>query len=200
MKIIGLTGPSGSGKGTAARILETHGVPTIDTDEVYRKILIPPSPCLNELKATFGSGVIKVDGTLDRKALAAIVFADRDSLSLLNKVTHKYILERTKKRIAYRRRCGAPAVTVDAPALFEAGFENHCDFVIAVIAERDSRIERIMQRDGLDRTAAQRRIDGQPPDEFYTRRSDYVIRNDGSSEELEAAVLDILRREKIKLT
>lgn len=199
MKIIGLTGPSGSGKGTAARILELHGIPTIDTDGVYRKILIPPSNCLDELKDTFGKEVIGADGTLDRKALAAVVFSDREKLSLLNSVTHKYILERTKKRIAYRRRCGAPAVTVDAPALFESGFEVYCDFVVAVIAERDARVARIMQRDGLERAAAQRRVDGQLPDQFYTSRSKYIIRNDGSSEQLEEAVLDILRSERIPL-
>lgn len=197
MKIIGLTGPSGSGKGTAAHLLEKHGVPTIDTDGVYRKILIPPSMCLDELRSAFGVEVIQPDGTLDRKALAALVFTDKEKLSLLNSITHKYILERTKKRIAYRRRCGAPAVTVDAPALFEAGFDSSCDFVIAVIADRTSRVERIMQRDGIDREAAQRRVSGQYPDEFYTSRSNYVIKNDGTSEELEQAVLEILRSEKI---
>jgi dephospho-CoA kinase len=197
VKVIGLTGPSGSGKGTAGLLLKKHGIPTIDTDRLYRKILIPPSPCLDEIRANFGDSVIRPDGTLDRKALAAIVFSDKAKLSLLNSVTHKYILARVKKRIAYRARRGAGAVIVDAPALFESGFDAKCDFTITITAGRESRIRRIMQRDGLDRAAAERRIDGQPPEDFYTSRSDYTIRNDGSSEELEAALLEIMRREGI---
>ncbi len=197
MKIIGLTGPSGSGKGTAAGLLEKHGIPTIDTDAVYRKLLIPPSLCLDELKLAFGPSVIRTDGTLDRKALAAIVFADREKLTLLNSVTHKYILARINKRIAYRRRSGSGAVTVDAPALFESGFDERCDFIIAVIAPRESRVGRIMQRDGLDRSAAERRIDGQPPENFYTSRADYTVINDGTSDELEAELISVLRRERI---
>ena len=78
---------------------------------------------------------------------------------------------------------------VDAPALFESGFDKKCDITITITASRKSRIERIMQRDRLDRAAAERRIDGQPPEEFYTSRADYAIRNDGSPEELEAALL-----------
>lgn len=197
MKIIGLTGPSGSGKGTAAGLLEKHGIPTIDTDAVYRKILIPPSMCLDELRAAYGPSIIRPDGTLDRKALAAVVFADREKLALLNSITHKYILARTNKRISYRRRRGSAAVTVDAPALFESGFDEKCDFIIAVTANRDSRTTRIMQRDGLDRAAAERRINGQPPEEFYTSRADYTVENDGTSEELEKKLVGILRREGV---
>ncbi|HHT54827.1 MAG TPA: dephospho-CoA kinase [Clostridiales bacterium] len=193
MKIIGITGPSGSGKGTAGLLLQKYGIPTIDTDKLYRKILIPPSPCLDELRATFGDSIIRADGTLDRKALAAIVFTDKTKLSLLNSVTHKYILARVKKRIAYRTRRGERAVIVDAPALFESGFDKKCDITITITASRKSRIERIMQRDRLDRAAAERRIDGQPPEEFYTSRADYAISNDGSPEELEAALLSVLR-------
>ena len=193
MKIIGITGPSGSGKGTAGLLLQKYGIPTIDTDKLYRKILITPSPCLDELRATFGDSIIRADGTLDRKALAAIVFTDKTKLSLLNSVTHKYILARVKKRIAYRTRRGERAVIVDAPALFESGFDKKCDITITITASRKSRIERIMQRDRLDRAAAERRIDGQPPEEFYTSRADYAISNDGSPEELEAALLSVLR-------
>ncbi len=199
MKIIGLTGPSGSGKGTAALLLLKHNIPSIDTDKVYRKILIPPSQCLDELREAFGPEVIRPDGTLDRRALASVVFADREMLALLNSVTHKYILARTQKRIAYRRRTGREAVIVDAPALFEAGFDQKCDFVVTVTASREARIERIMQRDGFDRAATERRIDGQPPEDFYTSRSDYTVANNGTLDELEAALLEVLRREKIIL-
>ena len=148
MKVIGLTGPSGR-QGHSRAFTQKHGIPAIDTDRLYRKILIPPSPCLDDLKATFGDSIIRPDGTLDRKALAAIVFSDKAKLSLLNSVTHKYILARVKKRIAYRARRGERAVIVDAPALFESGFDAKCDITITITAGRSRELRASCSATGL---------------------------------------------------
>ena len=94
MTVIGLTGPSGSGKGKIAEILSEFGVRHIDADAVYHNILIPPSECLDELVEEFGYSILNAGGRLDRRALASVVFGEsnRDKLERLNKITHKYVL------------------------------------------------------------------------------------------------------------
>ena len=197
MKIIGLTGPSGSGKGTIAKILKKYNIPTVDTDLVYRKLLIPPSECLNELQKNFGDSIIREDKTLDRPKLAAIVFSDPEKLKLLNSITHKYILARTSQRINYRRKRGYRAITIDAPALFESGFDAKCDFIITVTADRNTRVSRIMARDKIERVAAEKRIDAQPPIDFYTSRSKYTIENNGDLNALTDSIIKIIGLEEL---
>ena len=98
MKVLGLTGPTGAGKGTVAAVFaELYGIPSIDTDAVYHELLIPPSPCLDELVTAFGAEILRRDGTLDRPALSRIVFSDLsgEKQKLLNGITHKYVLDET---------------------------------------------------------------------------------------------------------
>ena len=197
LKIIGLTGPSGSGKGYVCKILAAHGIPSVDTDAVYHALLCPPSACLDELRSTFGDGVITAEGTLNRRALAAIVFSDKHRLAQLNAVTHKYILARTDVLLEDFRRQGASAAVVDAPALFESGYDAHCDFVIAVTADRSVRLGRIMARDGLTEGTASHRIDGQPTDDFYTSRAKYTVQNNGDNDKLAVELRRIMSQENI---
>ena len=99
MFIFGLTGPSGAGKGTITELFAKYKVYSVDTDAVYHRLLIPPSACLDELTARFGTGVLSPDGSLNRQALAAVVFSDDNALADLNAITHKYILARTKEAL-----------------------------------------------------------------------------------------------------
>ena len=176
---IGLTGPSGAGKGTVAMLFARFGVPSVDTDAVYHELLLPPSACLDELAGTFGKGILAADGSLNRSALAALVF-DPDHprrLTTLNQITHRYILERTRELCAGYEKAGMAAVLIDAPVLFESGFDKECDRTLAVLAAPSIRLARIMSRDGLDKAAAEARMDAQPSDDFYTERSDAVLYN-----------------------
>ncbi len=195
MLIIGLTGPSGAGKGTVASLFARHGVPSIDTDAVYHELLIPPSPCLDELGERFGEGILCPDGcTLSRAALAAIVFAPGHEAELrdLNTITHRHVLGEVRAILAVNRAADVPAVLVDAPQLFESGFDRECDRILSVLASRELRLARIMERDGLTRERAEARLDAQKSDEFFLERSDAVIVNDGAPELLEAEVLRLL--------
>ena len=196
MLTIGLTGPSGAGKGTVASLFAAHGVPSIDTDKVYHDLLIPPSACLDELSARFGTGILTPDGMLNRGALAAIVFAEGHGTDLadLNTITHLHILAKTREMLAAYAAQGVPAVLVDAPQLFESGFDAECGFILSVLAPYEVRLARIMARDGLDEARAKARLAASHEDGFFTERSDAVIFNDGDIPALEDDVRRLLTR------
>lgn len=115
--IIGLTGPTGAGKGVVSGICRRWGIPSIDTDAVYHALLEPPSACFDGLVASFGTGICNPDGTLNRPALSAIVFAPgaSDKLELLNRITHGFVLDKVRTLCRAQEEAGAPAVLVDAP-------------------------------------------------------------------------------------
>lgn len=193
MKIIGLTGPSGSGKSLFCELFSNRGVKTIDADEVYHSLLVPPSPCLDKLEKRFGSGIIRSDGTLDREALAAIVFAPgaKCELEALNEITLVTVIEKIKSMISELDPV-TPAVVVDAPTLFESGFDRDCDLTVALIADRETRLARIIERDGIERSKAEARVNAQRSDGFYLENCDIVIYNDENIENLEAAAEKVL--------
>ena len=179
--ILGLTGPSGAGKGVVAQHLrDAHGFAWIDTDAVYHDLTSSPSACLDELRAAFGDGVIK-DGALHRPALAAIVFSPdaKDKLELLNRITHKHVLAVTEQRIEQARHDGATGAIIDAPLLFESGADATCTHTLAVLADKETRLARIMARDNLSAEAAQKRLDAQKTDDYYCERADFIIKNNG---------------------
>ena len=194
MKVIGLTGPSGVGKGWVCKQLEQFNIPAIDTDAVYHSLLLPPSPCLDELVMTFGQQILN-DGNLDRSALASIVFSDPQKLKCLNSITHKYILARTDVLLDMYRQRGHKAAIVDAPALFESGYDANCDLVITVLADKDLRLKRIIKRDNLSIQSAQSRINAQKSDEFYASRAKYTLINNGDDIALNQDILSILTKE-----
>ena len=190
MKIIGLCGGSGSGKGTVSRMFERYGFAYIDTDGVYHGITSYLSPCLSELKEHFGEDIIK-DGALCRSVLRDKIFSSLDkekSLSLLNEITHKHILKETLCLIDKLDKNSVPAVLIDAPVLYESGFDSLCDSVIAVLADTDVRIQRIIERDGIDRERAVSRISSQLPDSELMQRADYTVINNGDLISLENEV------------
>lgn len=195
MIVLGLTGPSGAGKGALARAFAEFGVPSLDTDAIYHQLLIPPSPCLDDLVDAFGPDILTEAGELNRPALAAVVFAEGASPALhqtLNRITHRFILDETRARLRKYGEEGKFAVLVDAPLLYESGFDGECHRVIAVVAPRDLRLTRIMARDGIGSDAAEARFRAQKDDTFYTERADFVVCNDGNAEALRDAAERIL--------
>jgi dephospho-CoA kinase len=190
---IGLTGPTGAGKSVVSSICRQWGIPSIDTDAVYHALLVPPSACLAELTDTFGTGICNPDGTLNRSALAAIVFSPGSSekLEKLNRITHRFILSKVREICHEQAKSNVSAVLVDAPLLYESGFDRECDKVLAVLADPDTRLCRIMVRDGIPMSAAMARLRAQKPDSFY-ERADGVLYNNGSPDEMEAPLRDLL--------
>ena len=192
MLVIGLTGPTGAGKGTVAKLFASFGVQIIDADAVYHALLNPPSPCLDELTARFGSSILNPDKTLNRQALGAIVFADQGALADLNAITHRYVMEQIRAELARLRRAQVKVALLDAPQLFEAGADRDCDVVVSVLADEERRLSRITQRDGISPKAARKRMAAQLPDEFFRRNASYIIENNQSPEQLTDAVHAIL--------
>ena len=196
MKLIGLCGGSGSGKGRACSYFAELGIPSIDTDAVYHELTSRPSPCIDALAEAFGSSILKEDGSLNRIKLANLVFADGNDnkRKLLGKITHKFILERTDEIASSFFNNGACAVIVDAPLLFESGYNKKCDIVICVIADKDKRISRIVSRDGITKERAIARISKQADDDFLVRNSDFTIENNGDESELRARVFEVYKK------
>lgn len=190
MIIVGLCGGSGSGKGSVCAVFEKNGFPTIDTDEVYHRLVSTDSECLKELASEFGQGIVK-DGALDRRALADIVFSADPSgqrLAALNKIAHKHVLNEAGRLIEEYSQEGCRIAVVDAPLLFESGFDKKCDITVAVLAERDIRIKRIMARDNITYPEAERRIDAQHTDEWLRAHADRTVENNSDTEALSGAV------------
>lgn len=192
MLVIGLTGPTGAGKGAVATIFEEYGIPVINADRVYHELITPPSSCLQELVEIFGKEILLPDESLNRRALASIVFNDPSARERLNTVTHRYVMEEIMTRIERLRRDGTPVAALDAPQLFEAGAHKACGAVVSVLAERQTRLERIVARDNITPEAAMRRILAQKSDEFFRTHSDYIIENNGNIESLTPQIRRIL--------
>ena len=134
MRIIGITGPSGSGKSHLCEYIARLGVPVIDADEVYHSLLVPPSRCLDELRRVLGDGVFAPDGSLDRPALSSIVFSDKAKLELLNSTVLGIVIDEIRGMIEELKKSGESCVALDAPTLIESGFHKECHTVTSVLA------------------------------------------------------------------
>ena len=193
MKIIGITGPSGAGKGYFCSLLKHPGICVIDTDAVYRSITSGYGECMRRIEERFGGKVVNADGSLNIKELADIVFNDRGKLALLNDITHPLISKECREIINKKREEGYAAVLLDAPLLFEAGLEKICDTVICVIADKEIRKKRIILRDKISERDAEIRIENQHSNDYYSSRADITVtNNEGEIETQAKKILEIL--------
>ena len=190
-KIVGITGPSGSGKSLLSKHLSDNQIPCIDADAVYHGMLTPPSRVLDAIVEVFGADLLAADGSFDRTVLSARVFSDPTQLELLNATVLPIVVDEINSIIASLVNDGASTVVVDAPTLIESGFHRSCDMIIAVLAPIESRIERIKARDMISEERAKARVLSQKSDDFYTSVADITILNDGDKTEFEKNVKEI---------
>lgn len=180
MKIIGITGSSGSGKTTLSKILNMRDdVKVIDADKIVKEMSVPGTEYLNAIKEKFGETILLEDGNLDRKALAHKIYNDNKSREDLNELTFKYVVDEMLARIKSitLNETEIKIVAIDAPLLFEAGLDKVCDYVVALVADKELKIKRICQRDNIDEKTAESRLNIQNEDLFYTEKADFVIIN-----------------------
>ncbi|MBR5543766.1 MAG: dephospho-CoA kinase, partial [Oscillospiraceae bacterium] len=188
-KVLGITGQSGAGKGTVCKILEEQNYIHIDTDKVWHEIIDSKA---EELEKAFGK-ITDENGKVDRKALGEKAFSSEESLQKLNEIAHKSIMAKVSEIIDENRAKGNVFFTIDGAALFEAGAKENCDAIIAVIADRETRLKRVTARDGIDEERARKRFEGQKDEEFYTSNADFTLINDDLSK-LSDKIKDILNK------
>lgn len=188
MKIIGLCGGSGSGKGAVSAIFAEIGLVCLDTDKVYHEIISTDSECTIELIEAFGEKVHAHPG-IDRRALREIVFSSNEKRLRLNAIAHKHVINAVKKTISESKN--APGFIIDAPLLFESRLNEICDVTLCVIADDDARLARIVARDGLTVDEAKARIAAQIPNEVLIEKCTYSIENNSDIDSLRDNVLQL---------
>ncbi len=191
MKIIALTGGIGAGKSVVAAEFARLGAEVIDSDKVSHELMMPGQAVYKEVAEEFGDGILANDGTIDRTALAEIVFSDDEKLAVLNNITHHQIYKEIERRILLS---AADVVCIEIPLLYTAECPLDLDLKVAVVAPRDLRIARIVERDGCSTDMARARMDKQLTDKEYKMLSDEVIENDGELEKIREKVAEIFNR------
>lgn len=185
--VLGITGGSGSGKSQVCKLLASMGAEIIDADEIGHGIT-SRSDVLREIEVAFGSEFINSDGTLNRKALGELVFSSKEALETLNIITHKKIYDEIEKILL---ESDSEIVAIDAAVLKTTRLKDLCNFVVAVVAPINMRVQRIMQRDYMTEKHALDRINSQPTDAQYAHGVDFVILNNGNVENLNRRVIEI---------
>lgn len=189
---VALTGGIGSGKSTVAAVFASLGAIIVDADQIAREVVAPGQPALAAIAQRFGAGVLASDGSLDRPALAAIVFGDGAALADLNAITHPKIAERSAQLMA-----AAPAgsvVVYDMPLLVEQGLTQGWDAVVVVETPMDLRLERLTRDRGMAESDVHARIAAQATDEERRAVADHVIVNDGDFADLQQAADTVWRQ------
>lgn len=190
MRIIGLCGRSGSGKGVFSAVASKNGIKVIDCDAVYKDMVSKPSDCLKEIETEFGSEVIN-DSKLDRRALAPIVFSNPEKLQKLNSITHKYVLDEVRHIISSSPEDSV--ILIDAPTMFESGCDELCDMLIGVISSDSDCVSRIMNRDGISKDESVSRLNNQYTNDFLKENCDALIYNESTINDFETDSTNLIK-------
>lgn len=182
MKILGITGSSGSGKTTVSKLFEKmKSVYIINTDEMARNLDEKGSKYLTEIEDFFGKDILLENGKLNRKKMSQIIFENENYKEELNKITKRNLLPKMLDEI--NMNSDKNVIVLDIPILFENKLEEYCDKVLVVISDKEEQIKRICKRDNIDEKTAIQRLKTQKENVFYTEKANYVINNTNKTEE-----------------
>jgi dephospho-CoA kinase len=180
MRVFGLTGNIGSGKSTVAAMLREAGIPVLDADRISREVTAPGGRAYDAVVQAFGRGIVRDEGSIDRKRLGEIVFSDPALRARLEAITHPAILEAMKEAIAGIEREGHRAAVVEATLIHESGRKGLFEAVISVTCDRETAISRLAARNGMTRSQAEARLRAQMNADRKAGASDSVIDNSGN--------------------
>ena len=187
--VVAVTGTIGSGKSTVMELLKKRGAFVVSADDLAHQVVEPNSPGLSQVVSRFGSSILNSDGSLNRKELSQIVFADSAKKHELEAIIHPLIAEMAEKLFVEAIKAGATKLFYETPLLFEAGLDKKgFKKIVVVTASDEVCIERAMKRDGISREAAAQRLRAQMPTSEKQRRANIIIENSGSLEQLEKRV------------
>ena len=193
VRIWGLTGNIGSGKSTVGRLLAARGIPVVDADQVAREVVEPGSGALRDIASRF-PGVLRADGSLDRKALAGRVFADTAEREALNAIIHPRIAEEVASRMAALAAGGEKVAVYEAALIVENGLHEGLDGLILVTAPVAAQVDRLRLRERMEEAEARARIAAQLPESEKAKHATVVIDNSGTEADLQAQVERVASR------
>ena len=196
---VAVTGGAGSGKTSVCNRLKELGLKVISADEMAREAVAPGSEALTKIIRFFGEKVVLSDGTLNRKILRRMITDDDDARLTLERFLHNEITNLIQKNVVCAEKEGCRMVVIEVPLLFELDMKDRFDRVVVVIADKELRVKRLMERDQTSRDSAENLINVQMPDEEKVGRADYVVWNEGSMENLLESV-DVLFKNLTKIT
>ena len=194
MKLVGLTGGIASGKSTGAAILHRLGAAIINADELAREVVQPKEDAWKEIIATFGLDILREDETLDRKKLRKIVFENPEARKKLETIIHPRVRALAEKRISELAAAGSSIIVYEVPLLFENQIHLWLRPVILVACDIETQKKRLLERDHLTAIEAQQHLDAQMSLVEKRKLADYVIENDGTLEQLEQQLREVLQK------
>ena len=195
MKIIGITGSSGSGKSTVCEILnEKYNVKIIDADKIAKELLTSGTEYYNDVISKFGREITNGSGDIDRKKLADLIYNDDKKRKMLNNSTFYYVVKVIKLRA---KEANNVDIIIDAPLLFESKLDDICNFTIGVIAKESVQIERIIKRDSISKEQACKRLKAQQTNDFYISKCTEIIENNNEYIETEKQIEKIAKKYNI---
>lgn len=176
-RIIGLTGQSGAGKSTVAKFLENSGFAVINADMLVKKTYESDSPCLKTIALVFGEDIITSNGTPDRRLLAQRAFETKEKTAMLSSIVHPFVTALFLAEVKNAVQSGTYTIVYDAPQLFESNADIFCDEIIAVVADKAVRLDRICKRDNISEKFALMRMNAQLSEEFFRENCGMIIEN-----------------------
>lgn len=197
MILVGLTGGIASGKSEASRIFKKLGAYIIDADEIAHALLEPNTPTWKKVVESFGTEILRPDQTIDRQRLGQMVFDDPKKLAVLNAILHPSVFAEKERRQKAIAQADPQAVVVfDVPLLIETRAHEWVDKVMVVTVDRNTQLKRLMERNGLSKQEAQKRIEAQMPLSEKAKYADYLIDGHESLSKIEAQIREIFRELK----
>ena len=194
MFILGITGGIGSGKSTVSSILADKGLLVLDADEISRAVTGPGGRAMPEIAAVFGNKVVTANGALNRRVMSDIAFGDKKKLDELSTIIHRHVFEQMEESLAKEKEKGSKCVVLDVPIPVNK-FREMCDQIWVVTCDKDVRLARLQKR-GMDKDEAERRIAVQMTDDEYCELGDHSIDNSWDLEDLKEKV-EVLIREQL---